>query len=289
MKTIFKYVFVIFSIFYYLLSQNSYCQISGTGKIYIPSAGGYFFVTNISAWSADDFSNFNGKYEYIYPAYDEFGEWAGDGVSEEMSMNFTGNTISFSSQIRVEGWDEPESEIRQFQYPSDFSKNYGKFIKLTYKDSSNKNITTKGLLTNDEYFFEKSKDAGHNAFFLFNKPMSFNYKLNEFQEVYPEFSFYEKDNTGSDVYKYSNSKSDGFGQYILEVIFNQDLIKEMRLTGNRSDEFNEFDNIRFSIQDEFFYDRGTEINEKYSSFFEKNDIKAEINYGETIYITISWK
>jgi len=119
--------------------------------------------------------------------------------------------------------------------------------------------------------------------------MSFNYKLNEFQEVYPEFSFCGKDNTGSTVYKYSNSNSDGSGKYILEVIFNQDLIKEMRLTGQRSDDFNEFDNIRFSIQDEFFYDRGTEINEKYSSFFEKNDIKAEINYVETTYITILWK
>ena len=293
MKTIFKYVFAIISIFYYLLSQNSYCQISGTEKIYIPSAEGYFLVTDINAWSEEDYNNYSGKYEYIYPAYDEYGEWAGDGVSEEMSVNFSGNTISLSTQMRVEGWDEPESAISQFQYPSDFSKNYGKFIKLTYKDSSNRNITTKGLLTNtknnNEYFFEKSKDAGHNAFFMFNKPMSFDYNLKEFQEMHPEFSFYEKDKTGSTVYKYSSSNSDGSGKYKLEVIFNQDLIKEMRLTGQRSDDFNEFDNIRFSIQDEFFYDRGTEINEKYSSFFEKNDIKAEINYVETTYITILWK
>jgi len=247
-------------------------------------------------WSDDNFSNYDGKYEYIYPAYDEFGEWAGDGISEEMSVNFSDDTILLSSKRQVEGWDESESEIRQFQYPSDFSKNYGKFIKLTYKDSSNRNITTKGLLTNteynNEYFFEKSKDAGHNSFFLFNKPMSFNYNLNEFQEMYPEFSFYEKDNTGSDVYKYSSSNSKGSGKYFIEVLFNQDIIKEMRLTGQRSgdfNEFNEFDYIRFSIQDEFFYDRGTEINEKYSSFFEKNELKAEINYGETTYITITWK
>ncbi|MBK7256028.1 MAG: hypothetical protein IPI04_19490 [Ignavibacteria bacterium] len=73
--------------------------------------------------------------------------------------------------------------------------------------------------------------------------------------MYPEFSFYEKDNTGSDVYKYSSSNSKGSGKYFIEVLFNQDIIKEMRLTGQRSgdfNEFNEFDYIRFSIQDEFF-------------------------------------
>ncbi len=49
------------------------------------------------------------------------------------------------------------------------------------------------------------------------------------------------------------------------------------------------DKIRFNIQDEFFYQRSTDIEEIYTSFYEKNDLKAEIVFGETTYVTISRK
>ena len=89
----------------------------------------------------------------------------------------------------------------------------------------------------------------------------------------------------------------GTGDNSYSIIFNYDLnnnltnficplahqIFEHDNQGNVVKSFDE------GYSNEFFYDRGTEINEKYSSFFEKDDLKAEINYGETTYITITWK
>lgn len=262
-------------------------------KIYIPSGNGYYNISEITEWLETDLQLYKGKYVYIYPAYDEFGEWAGDGVCDEMSVVFSNDSVYITSKMQVEGWGEPETTIRKFQYPMDFVKNYGKFVKLNYRDSSNRIITTKGILTisgnKTEDFYEKSPDAGKNALFLFNKPLRFNYNVDEFQVLFPEFVLSEKDNTGNGVYNYSSSNSSKSGQYVIEVIFSQDFIKEVRMTGQRTEEFNEFDKLRFSIQDEFFYVRNTEIEERYTSYFEKNDLKAEIAFGETTYITILWK
>jgi len=289
-----KYCLEVLLIFFFvLLAQTCFCQLTGTGKLFIPSGGGYFKVTEINDWNEYDTKIYSGKYEYIYPAYDEFGEWAGDGVSDEMSVVFSNDSVYITSKMQVEGWGEPETTIRKFQYPVDFVKNFGKFIKLNYIDSNNRIITTKGILTisgnKTEDFYEESPDAGKNAFYLFNKPLRFNYNVDEFQAIFPEFVFSEKDNTGNDVYNYSSSSSNKSGQYAIEVMFSQDSIKEVRMTGQRTEEFNEFDKLRFSIQDEFFYVRNTEIEERYTSYFEKNDLKAEIAFGETTYITISWK
>jgi len=290
-----KYYYEIILFFlFFLLAQAGFSQLTGTGKMYIPSGGGYFKVMEIHEWSNDDTRNYFGKYEYIYPAYDEFGEWAGDGVSDEMSVTFTNDSVYITTKMRVEGWDEPESTVRLFHYPTDFLKNFGKFVKLNYIDSSNRIITTKGVLTlgnsgnNYEDFYEKSPDAGHNAFFLFNKPMHFNYNIDEFQATFPEFLFSEKDKAGSTVYKYSNLNNKS-GQCLIEVLFNQNSVKEVRLTGQLTEEFTEFDKIRFSIQNEFFYKKDTRIEDTYISFYEKNDLKAEINWGDPINVTISQK
>lgn len=279
----------------FFLARAGFSQLTGTGKLYIPSGGSYFKVMEIHEWSEDDTKNYFGKYEYIYPAYDEFGEWAGDGVSDEMSVTFSNDTIYITTKMSVEGRDEPESTVRLFHYPTDFLKNFGKFVKLNYMDSSNRIVTTKGILTisGNEFvdFYEKSPDAGKNAFYLFNRTLSFNYSVDEFKAMFPEFVFSEKDNTGNDVYNYSSSNSNKSGQYLIEVIFSHDFIKEVRMTGQRSriEEFNDFDKIRFNIQDEFFYQRSTDIEEIYTSFYEKNDLKAEIVFGETTYVTISRK
>ncbi|MBK6507362.1 MAG: hypothetical protein IPG02_17330 [Ignavibacteria bacterium] len=56
-------------------------------------------------------------------------------------------------------------------------------------------------------FYEKSPDAGKNAFYLFNRTLRFNYSVDEFKAMFPEFVFSEKDNTGNDVYNYSSSNS----------------------------------------------------------------------------------
>ena len=290
MKSCYEIIF-----FFFLIVPTSFGQLTGTGKMYIPSGGGYFKVMEIHEWSEDDTKNYFGKYEYIYPAYDEFGEWAGDGVSDEMSVVFSNDSVYINSKMQVEGWGEPETTIRKFQYPLDFVKNFGKFVKLNYMDSSNRIVTTKGILTisGNEIvdFYEKSPDAGKNAFYLFNRTLRFNYSVDEFKAMFTEFVFSEKDNTGNDVYNYSSSNSNKSGQYLIEVIFSQDFIKEVRMTGQRSriEEFNDFDKIRFNIQDEFFYLRDTDIEEIYTSFYEKNDLKAEIVFGETTYVTISWK
>jgi hypothetical protein len=104
------YEIILFFLLFFL-ARAGFSQLTGTGKIYIPSGGGYFKVMEIHEWSEDDTKNYFGKYEYIYPAHDEFGEWAGDGDSDEMSVIFSNDTISITTKMRVEGWDEPETVL----------------------------------------------------------------------------------------------------------------------------------------------------------------------------------
>ncbi len=211
------YEIILFFLLFFL-ARAGFSQLTGTGKMYIPSGGGYFKVTEIIDWNEVDTKIYSGKYEYIYPAYDEFGEWAGDGVSDEMSVVFSNDSVYINSKMQVEGWGEPETTIRKFQYPLDFVKNFGKFVKLNYMDSSNRIVTTKGILTisGNEIvdFYEKSPDAGKNAFYLFNRTLRFNYSVDEFQAMFPEFVFSKKDNTGNDVYNYSSSNSNKSEQYL---------------------------------------------------------------------------